>query len=348
LAGDRHQYAQARKHYEESLQRFRKAGELHGVATSLTNLGIAADLDGDHAAACSFHEQSLGLYRQLGNERGIQSCLNNLGSAAAAMGDLDRAKACHEERLVLVKQQGDEWGVGITLNNLSVVARDRNQLSEAAELSQESLQVLSRFEDKWGVASALYNLATIRVLQGQWSDAVTACRDALLLFDQLHATAHEGECIRQLARVAIGTGHPGAAATLLGAAETRAVVPESEVRSVRAHLDPAAFEEARTAGHNLAITDAISIAIEAAAEPRDLMPARTERRARDGLTRREREVLVLVAGGLTNRQIAERLFISERTAESHVASILGRLGLSTRSEAAVWAVGHGLMGSQRS
>ena len=55
------------------------------------------------------------------------------------------------------------------------------------------------------------------------------------------------------------------------------------------------------------------------------------------LTRREREVADLVAKGLTNRELAERLVIAERTAENHVQHILIKLGLSNRSQLAVWA-----------
>jgi DNA-binding NarL/FixJ family response regulator len=55
------------------------------------------------------------------------------------------------------------------------------------------------------------------------------------------------------------------------------------------------------------------------------------------LTRREREVATLVAQGLTNREIATRLFISERTAESHVQHILNKLSLANRTHIATWA-----------
>ena len=59
--------------------------------------------------------------------------------------------------------------------------------------------------------------------------------------------------------------------------------------------------------------------------------------APDPLTSREREVVRLVARGLTNRQIAEALVVSERTAEWHVANTLSKLGLGTRAQLAVWA-----------
>jgi DNA-binding NarL/FixJ family response regulator len=61
------------------------------------------------------------------------------------------------------------------------------------------------------------------------------------------------------------------------------------------------------------------------------------------LTEREREVIALVARGYTNKQIAESLFMSEKTARNHVSNILVKLGLSRRSEAAVYAVEHKLV-----
>lgn len=62
------------------------------------------------------------------------------------------------------------------------------------------------------------------------------------------------------------------------------------------------------------------------------------------LSEREREVLALVAQGLTNKEIAAKLFISENTARNHVSRILEKLGLSRRSEAATFAARHGLVG----
>jgi two-component system, NarL family, response regulator LiaR len=61
------------------------------------------------------------------------------------------------------------------------------------------------------------------------------------------------------------------------------------------------------------------------------------------LTSREHEVLGLVARGLSNREIAGRLAITERTARTHVSNILGKLGLASRTQAALYAVEHGLV-----
>jgi DNA-binding NarL/FixJ family response regulator len=64
-------------------------------------------------------------------------------------------------------------------------------------------------------------------------------------------------------------------------------------------------------------------------------PATTD--SESPLSRREQEVAQLVARGLTNRQIAEELFVSERTAENHVQHILAKLGLSNRTQIATWS-----------
>jgi DNA-binding NarL/FixJ family response regulator len=62
--------------------------------------------------------------------------------------------------------------------------------------------------------------------------------------------------------------------------------------------------------------------------------------AMGGLTPREREVAALVARGLTNRRVSAELSISERTAANHVAKILRKLGLSSRTQIASWAAQH--------
>jgi DNA-binding NarL/FixJ family response regulator len=65
------------------------------------------------------------------------------------------------------------------------------------------------------------------------------------------------------------------------------------------------------------------------------------------LSRREREVLDLLAEGLTNREISRRLFITEKTASSHVTHILDKLGVSSRTEAALAAARAGVVADDR-
>jgi DNA-binding NarL/FixJ family response regulator len=127
-----------------------------------------------------------------------------------------------------------------------------------------------------------------------------------------------------------------------------AVTSFLEESKVRAAL------EAGAAGYLLkdAEADEVAAAIRAAAAGEcHLDPAvgkllaatlRAPRSAAGSLTAREREVLTLIAEGATNRQIARRLSVTERTARTHVSNILGKLGLTSRTQAALWAVREGL------
>lgn len=77
-----------------------------------------------------------------------------------------------------------------------------------------------------------------------------------------------------------------------------------------------------------------------AEEPSEATPSAPERPA--GLTTREAEVLELVAQGLTNAQVAQRLFLSPRTVDTHLTSIYHKLGVGSRSAATRFALDHGL------
>ncbi|MCR6491105.1 response regulator transcription factor [Cellulomonas sp. P24] len=111
----------------------------------------------------------------------------------------------------------------------------------------------------------------------------------------------------------------GAVGYLLKDADAAEVA--AAIRSARAgevHLDPAAAR---------ALTDAL----------------RAPKKQTVSLTARERQVIVAIAEGGTNRAIAKHLGVSERTARTHVSNILVKLGLASRTQAAMWAVREGLV-----
>jgi DNA-binding NarL/FixJ family response regulator len=76
--------------------------------------------------------------------------------------------------------------------------------------------------------------------------------------------------------------------------------------------------------------------------PRASTPLQEAKLAYGGLTRREREVAVLIAQGKSNRAIAELLVLGERTVDGHVSNILGKLGFTSRAQIAAWVVEKGL------
>jgi DNA-binding CsgD family transcriptional regulator len=152
------------------------------------------------------------------------------------------------------------------------------------------------------------------------------------------------------AGVAALRGQPARAARLSGAAEAlrkalgHPVQPlknvhydyDSYIATIRAELGEAAFEAAFSEGERMSPEQAIEYAL-SSEEPAPLAPPSPEEPP-SALSRREREVALLVARGLTNRQIASQLSISERTVTTHVDHILTKLGAASRAQVAAWVV----------
>jgi non-specific serine/threonine protein kinase len=176
------------------------------------------------------------------------------------------------------------------------------------------------------------------------------------------------EGLEGVARLAATRGDAQRAARLLGAAEAlraaiAAPLPEREraghdrlVSTVRTTLGREAYDTAMTTGHRMTLQEAVTaastdrsagtttltttvpVAGTRVAQPSPEVAAHVER-----LTSREVEVLRLIAEGCSNREIAERLYISHRTAMQHVANILGKLDVSSRTAAAAFAHRHGFL-----
>lgn len=127
-------------------------------------------------------------------------------------------------------------------------------------------------------------------------------------------------------------------ARILAAADVFVALTQERPHRERLHDDDAAVELRREARAGRLDPDCVAAVLTAA--------GRREPRRRPwpaGLTARQVEVLRLVAEGLSNRQIAQRLTISPRTAEHHVQDVYTRIGVSSRAAVAVYALEHGLL-----
>jgi DNA-binding NarL/FixJ family response regulator len=141
-------------------------------------------------------------------------------------------------------------------------------------------------------------------------------------------------------------------------AEIKARFPDVEVVALTSFVEEervTAALEAGATGYLLKDADAEDVAVairrahggEVHLDPqvarllaRRIRTRRDEAPAREPLTEREREVLALVARGHSNKEIATLLYITERTARTHVSNILGKLDLASRTQAALWAIEH--------
>lgn len=196
---------------------------------------------------------------------------------------------------------------------------------------------------------------------GHPDDAADLLRDLSTLGRRSGAPAAEASCAESEGLMAAHRGSHAEAAAYF--ARAIAIWQRQEAGYLEAHAcrlraasllaigDPACRAEGE---RELAVAQAIFAQLgapldletcAATARRRGIAQASRPAVGHDGLTRREREVLALLARGHSNRAIADTLVISERTAEHHVANILGKLGCTSRAQAAAYAVEHGLAGA---
>jgi non-specific serine/threonine protein kinase len=318
LAWTRGEYAQAAALLEEPLRLWRERGDQFGIAKVLFLLGLVTCSQGRPDDGQDMISQALSLFRELGAQFWIALCVLDLYLAAYLQGDFARAQAQCEEGLALWRKLGNQWGIALALRALGDVVCDRGHPRRAAVIYRESLTRHVEQDERRGIADSMSGLAGVA---GMLGCAETAAR----LFGAAEAQYDAcGVCVPPADRLTY----------------------ERAVARARAGVEGRKWIAAREAGRLLplpvAISEAMTIAQGAVAPAVSAPLAACALRAPGDLTHREREVLTLIAAGRTDQQIADALFISRRTATTHVTNILNKLGVDSRTSAAAVAVRHGL------
>ncbi len=304
-------YVTAQQLFEESLSILRQLNDQHGVGQALNKLGLTVRCLGDYAAARSLYEEALGIGRELGDRGWEALVLNNLGRAAYYQGDFAAAHALHEQSLAIRREVGDRRGTATSLGDLGDVAHQQVDYATALALREESLALWQQLEDPWGLAYALEGFAELAAVQDQPG----------LVIRLVAAATVQREAIR-------APRSPASAERM-----------QRLLESARQRLTRAQAADAWTEGQRLSADEAVL----ATTSLRNSLSAPLRASNPVGrLSRREREVAVLITRGLTNRQIADALVIGERTVHTHVANVLAKLVLTSRTQIATWGVAHGL------
>jgi non-specific serine/threonine protein kinase len=311
----------ARSHFEEAIRISRAAGDRTAEALNLHGLAELAFSAGDYANATarSCAEQALALSQAMGwaSPRNTPQILGLLGDVRLEEGDLAAARAAFEESLVRARDIGWAWGVALALVRVGHVATEQGHLPRAHEVFVEALAIHRAQGNAPGIVSALAGFAHLAARSGHQGRALRLAGAVRTSQKTLYLPSNPAVVDRLERWIATSSWAPG---------------------------EGAAIELAQ--GQKLSLDEAIRYALEPiephpdeAAPPRSALPLR---QGTSGLTPREEAVAALVADGLTNRQIAETLVISERTVESHVRHALGKLDLPSRVGLATWALEHGI------
>ncbi len=306
----------ARELAAEGLRLSRQTGQVIAEGNTLLVLGWTAEDEGRFDEAEAHFTEALRHFQAHGLATWVGLALNDLGHLDYARGDVARAAVRFTEARDIFRTTGNTFGLGIVLSNLGKAARRQGDYPRAATLFTES--VVYRYEqgDKQSIASSLRGLALVAAAMQQHTRAARLWGAADALSE------------------AIGAPPPRHAARAQDALE-----------ATRRGLGEEGFAASWAAGRALSLAEAVAEALQATPDAgrqsTPNLPAALSERY--GLTAREVEVLRLIAAGRSNPGIAETLYISPRTAQTHVQNIFTKLGVGSRAEAVRVAVEDGLV-----
>ena len=313
-------------------------------ARALWALALMLLSQGNAGQAAPLVEEARELALRLGDEAEVAHTFFGRGGALLISGDYTRARAVYEEALALPPREGESMSlVGFKYVELAHVLAIQGEFDRAMALCEEFRQVCLTYGEQWIHSYLLRILAFAEWAKGDQVAARVHARECLRLKRAVGDVFGIGMTLELLAAVNAREGEGRSAAVLLGAAKriwqdahvaldrtpSHGPVRTEAEDGARALLGDG-FKCAYREGLDLTSDHAVAYALgERESAPRPVLDS--------PLTRREAEVAELIAEGLTNQQIADRLVVALRTAEGHVERILSKLGFTSRSQVAVWA-----------
>lgn len=325
------------------------------LARSLLSLGWLCIDQGSYDQAVVWMEKAIEVFRTQDDARGIANATHGLAAVAEFRNDDQTAEALYRDVLAIYQDLGDRLGAGMMQENLADVAYRRNDLPEAAVLAKRALE-MGRAPDSptFAAVQTLVGAAQIACAQGEFRSASELLRDALDRASAVGFRRGTADVLAGCAALAIARGLAVPGVRLLAASTAMAegagigrmlhhTQYERAMAAARATMDDATFAAMWATGvalgHDAAIAEATSVIEQATSEAE----AGSSGPAESDLTKREIDVLRLLAEGASDPEIAERLFISRYTASNHVHAILTKLGVANRAAAAAVAIRRGMI-----
>ncbi len=340
---------------ERALALSSQLGDETQVAAALNGLAFVIRRRGEFEKARAMHEQALDLYRKLDDRWGVGRSTDLLGRAAAFQGDYAAALPRLEEGLRMWRAVGDREGIAESTAVSGMVALGKGDYGTARSLLQRARGIIEELGDPRGIAKMTVGLADAEFNDGDPPAAQALYDEALMLLRDVGDKWWISWCLEGIAEVAVSLAQPTRATRLFGAASAlREAISaprppaflsycERDLATARDQLDAATFTAAWEEGLAMTLEIAIEYALDQPATPEPIVSARPTTDHSFGLTDREVEVLGLVAGGLTDGQVARELHISPRTVGRHLGSVYRKLDVPSRAAAARQAVELGLI-----
>jgi len=365
--------AEAAREGELALQIARNIGHRAGEAYALIFLGFCLAPAGDYARALDYARRGLAIAQEIKHRQWMTAAHCALGAINHDLLALPEALRHLDQALTLAVETGSRHWIHCATGHLASLSTAQNELDRAAAILDSGLSADSPSQTI-GQRLAWCARAEHALARGD-------AKQTLRIMDQLIASTPNPfppgaipriSRLRGEAQLQLGQAEQAVAELQAGEEAAHAQGARSQLWRIQMALGRVyqiqeqrtearqAFSAASTLVEELAtnipdeslranfVRQAVAI-LPAGAKapwPRPETPRQAAKREYGGLTARERDVVVLVGQGKSNREIANDLVLSERTVEHHVSNTLSKLGLRSRAQVAVWAVEKGLAGAE--
>lgn len=356
--------AESRNAGEQALKVAREIGSRSAEAFTLFNLGLVLGARGEYAQALEMVQKGLSIAEQIEHHQWLTYGYFNLGVLSFDLLDLASAKPHLEQALALARSIGSRYWIRLVSGLLALVFLAKRDIAAASSTltAVPDADAPPQALGQWLVWYARAELALTNDDPGLAIEIVDRLSASTSHLSREHVNPRlskvRGEALARLDRGA-------EAEAALQAAEVAARVQGLRPLLWRIHLELAKLDLShhRQEEASLQLSTVQEITQELAAglpqeglrtqflaevgarlpRFRPLTPLREAKMRFGGLTAREREVAILIAQGKTNPEIAQQLVVGKRTVETYVSNILSRLGVTSRTQIALWVHEKGLL-----
>jgi predicted ATPase/DNA-binding CsgD family transcriptional regulator len=358
--------------FSDLLADFQAIGDRRGELETYLHIAIRCHVTGQYDRAVGYFQQALQIAHGLGNVQFTGLCSRQYSWTLVSLDRWPEAFAQLEEAQRCFETLGFVNGLNFVQLDLGNLAFMRGMLAQAEEYYRISIPISERSGTRSLKRHALYKLGLVALRHGQaqaseehFRAADDLFRRVIFDFPALEEPEMVAHALRALAALC-AQEDPRQAARMDGHAQRLAedlnyqelidpVVVNPRLEAARAALGEAEYQRCAEQGAKMSIPELLAGSpppvTPAPAGPSPsarktpaahLTPLQTEKARYSGLTSREREVALFIAQGKSNLAIARQMMLSERTITTHITHILEKLGYSSRTQIAAWAVEKGL------
>jgi len=311
-------------------------------------IGIALFANGldDAATGEALGREALDIATRCGETNLAGWACGSLLFAAFVQGKSDGVEALAMTMLEAGRSTGDLALVAISKHYLCMNLLGQGKFDEAVKVGEEGLAMCRVARNLFVRGTIADHVAEARRRRGELVEAEALIREGIECKRELYDRRGLAVILETLAWISSDRGDDTRAATLLGFAQSLReslgipilapfVSPHDACQlTTKEHLGEAGFGRAFARGFDMSVEEAVEYSL-GQAPVKTRAPAAAAQPATH-LSRREQEIARLIAEGLTNKEVASKLFISNRTVETHVTNMLNKLGLNSRTQLARW------------